>query len=394
MEANPATGLGAVGEVSAPAPLLTAAYLSDKLQQAELLLSYVSQAGIKVDDEVRDGVLQARIASDAGGLTEQTAAKLLMALTTLAAQIRPVTVESLRAFTKRIGARGAIRIYGITAMVIGGLIVGFSLCTFVSKQVAEQIGTDVQSANELAAKLRTELGPSPLINPLSSTVQVGTNGAGKLSQDQVWWGTNQPPPGLSDKDVISDLQQFAATMRQIHGYAKQLKYFVLDFGADPVLAKLTNGPRRLELTPGLELGLADELTQRTEEYQVVRSFATGVREKVTVWYGAIASCLLPVLYALLGAGAYLLRLYESQKNNPAFIGGDRHVARFLTAGIGGLVVGQFNVGQGVSISPFAVAFLVGYAVDAFFAFLEGLLQMFKKPLGHASAAEATPPAEK
>jgi hypothetical protein len=88
---------------------------------------------------------------------------------------------------------------------------------------------------------------------------------------------------------------------------------------------------------------------------------------------------LPVLYALLGTVAYLLRLYEEQFKNRVLIAGDKHVARLLIAGIGGLVVGQFNnVTQGITISPFAVAFLVGYAVDVFFTFLEGLLQMFKR----------------
>jgi hypothetical protein len=32
--------------------------------------------------------------------------------------------------------------------------------------------------------------------------------------------------------------------------------------------------------------------------------------------------------------------------------------------------------------PFALAFLVGYAVDVFFTFLEGLLQMFKRNPGN------------
>jgi hypothetical protein len=43
-------------------------------------------------------------------------------------------------------------------------------------------------------------------------------------------------------------------------------------------------------------------------------------------------------------------------------------------------VGLFNysITQGASISPLAIAFLVGYAVDVFFAFLEGLLQAFTK----------------
>ncbi len=56
-------------------------------------------------------------------------------------------------------------------------------------------------------------------------------------------------------------------------------------------------------------------------------------------------------------------------------------ARFLVAAIGGAVVGLFNnftVGQGASIPPLAIAFLVGYAVDVFFTFLEGLLQVFTK----------------
>jgi putative flippase GtrA len=62
-------------------------------------------------------------------------------------------------------------------------------------------------------------------------------------------------------------------------------------------------------------------------------------------------------------------------------------ARFLIAGIGGGVVGLFNnftVTQGASIPPLAIAFLVGYAVDVFFAFLEGLLQTFTRARGGAS----------
>jgi len=97
-----------------------------------------------------------------------------------------------------------------------------------------------------------------------------------------------------------------------------------------------------------------------------------------------------VLYALLGAGAYLLRMFEDQIKSRTLISGDRHVARFLIAGIGGLVVGLFsNVTQGISFSPFAVAFLVGYAADVFFTFLEGMLQIFKRGAGKPGS-QATP----
>ena len=70
-------------------------------------------------------------------------------------------------------------------------------------------------------------------------------------------------------------------------------------------------------------------------------------------------------------------------------------ARFLIAGIGGGVVGLFNnftITQGASIPPLAVAFLVGYAVDVFFSFLEGLLQAFTKTKGGVtSPMSSTPP---
>ena len=64
-------------------------------------------------------------------------------------------------------------------------------------------------------------------------------------------------------------------------------------------------------------------------------------------------------------------------------------ARFLIAGIGGGVVGlfnTFNVTQGASIPPLAIAFLVGYAVDVFFSFLESLLQAFTKTKSEVSSS--------
>ena len=375
----------------AAAPLISAKYLSDKLEEAELLLGYASEVGIEVKDEVRDGVLKARIESDGGGVTEQTASNLLSALTTLAVSARPVTIQSLRASLDPTDSRGTIRFYGFMAILVGGIIILFSLLTFLSSSVSEKIKVDIETANGLASKLRAELGPSPSEEPPTTGSVAGAGDTAKFSQDQIWFGPGGPPPGIIDKDVISDLQQFAATMREINGYAKQLQYYVLDFEAHdplkskpPLGSKSSSEPRRsLELLPGLDNRLSQELTDKVKEYQYVRNFGNNIQEKVTVYYGAIATCVLPVLYALLGAGAYLLRMFEDQIKNRTLISGDRHVARFLIAGIGGLVVGLFtNATQGITFSPFAVAFLVGYAVDVFFTFLEGMLQIFKRGSGN------------
>ena len=76
---------------------------------------------------------------------------------------------------------------------------------------------------------------------------------------------------------------------------------------------------------------------------------------------------------------YLLRSFEEQMRTRTFIPSVANSARFLIAAIGGAVVGLFNnftVTQTASLPPLAIAFLVGYAVDVFFSFLEGVLQAF------------------
>jgi hypothetical protein len=50
---------------------------------------------------------------------------------------------------------------------------------------------------------------------------------------------------------------------------------------------------------------------------------------------------------------------------------------------------NFAITQGASVPPLAIAFLVGYGVDVFFAFLEGLIQTFTH--SHETSAPAGKP---
>ena len=188
-------------------------------------------------------------------------------------------------------------------------------------------------------------------------------------------------------------------MRALDTRARQLNWFILRAENDPFGA-LRHDPtklkEKLQLPVPLPLDLSPVANGRIQVYQDVRSFAQSVVDDVSVFYGAITICILPVLYALLGTCAYLLRSFEQDMSNRTFIRAHADSPRFLIAGIGGAVVGLFNnftISQGASIPPLAIAFLVGYAVDVFFSFLEGLIQTFSKSKtgsntrGVASAAE-------
>lgn len=360
-------------EETAPKYLSPPAYFGDALADAERLLKYAAESGIEIDEDTRDHVLEARSAVS-NGWDEKTAANLLAALANLAARLKPVTAESLKACSEYI--LPTVRTYWIVAICLAAVIFPFSLASFVGTAISNTVRTDIATANDLAVKLRTQLGAP------QAGAQVASN-------------ASAPPTGSTDAaTAISELQQFASTMRAIDARARQLNVLVFRAERDP-FASIRKDPTKLHETFELPTGLpnlAEAAANLTKVYQDVRYFGQSLLDDVSFYYGAITVCLLPALYALLGTCAYLLRTLEQQMATRTFTPSGANSARFLIAGIGGAVVGLFNnftIGQGASIPPLAIAFLVGYAVDVFFAFLEGLLQAFTKGPSSPHASDVT-----
>lgn len=333
-------------------------WFDEALEDAELLMKYAAETGVDVDDAIRNDVLEARAAAASRQLEEEATAKMLMALTKLAALLKPVTAESLKAIEG--DCQHQVRnYYWIAAIVLATLITPFSVLSFASSAIATTIKANITEANGLAVKLRAELGPPPSVTaqtPADAVRQVNPN----------------------DAATIADLQLYAGAIRAIDTRARELNGFVLFTERDPLAAK-RGDPKAIHdalQLPAALPNLAQAANDRTVVYQDVRYFAQSVLDDVSVFYGAMTACVLPVLYALLGTCAFLLRSFERQIAAKTFTGsGDW--ARFLIGIIGGAVVGLFNnftIGQGASIPPLALAFVVGYAVDVFFAFLEGMLQ--------------------
>lgn len=349
-------------------------YFKEALEDAEHLLKYAAEIGIDVDSETRSAILHARAVFH-DGWTEDVAAKLLLALTRLAARLKPVTAASLQA--THYETRTTMHTYLVWAIFLSAVIIPSSIATFVTSNISVAIGADIDKANALAVKLGTELGP-----PERTEV------------------------GLTEK--LADLQEYAATVRLIFGRAKRLNNYELPHV--PVPPQLER-PKELAgvepLTPAQKREIADYQKKKfelpvplddlpaarngmTETYQDVRYFAQTIRTDMATFYGAINSCILPILYALLGTCAYLLRSFEDQMSSRTFIPSAANSARFLIAAIGGTVIGLFgNFSQQASVSPLAVAFLVGYAVEVFFAFLEGLIKAFTKSAPASHPAQAT-----
>jgi hypothetical protein len=404
--------------VPSPAFVPPPAYFAEALADAERLLKYAAESGISVDDTTRDAVLQARAASS-GGWTEQAAASLITALTKLAALVKPVTAASLEACQDEIAP--TVRGYLISAICLAVLIVPFSVASFLVSAISTTIRGEIATANDLAVKLDTQTrAPQTAAVPPAVAATATPAAAPKataekrasLSAEPLEQTTPRPhaqfvpcfvpsvpmppaplPQGVNPSEVITELQQYASTIRSIDARARQLNFLVFRIEGDPC-AGIRNKPAALhqvfELPAGLP-NLAQAADERTAVYQEMRYFAQSLLDDTSFFYGAITICILPALYALLGTCAYLLRNFEQQMTARTFIPSKANSARFLIAGIGGAVVGLFNnftITQGASVPPLAIAFLVGYGVDVFFAFLEGMLQTFTR-----NATTPSPPAK-
>jgi hypothetical protein len=247
--------------------------------------------------------------------------------------------------------------------------------SFVASAACETIRSDIVAANALAVSLHGRT----------------------LSPEAEQGSAQEPrPPNV---DELKNLQQFAATMRDIALRARTLSSFdwIDGFGigrhprapGQPATAGATSFDEQLQLPVPVKdaSGTARRLVT---VYQRVRANAQNIQEDVSTSFGALAICVLPMLYALLGGCAYLARRYEGQLKARQFTGAESPWVRIIIAIIGGLVVGlfaKFSGGDGLVLPPLAIAFMVGYGADAFFVFLDGILQMVWRQKNSARAPQ-------
>ena len=351
------------------------------LDDAELLLKYAADSGHEVSPETRMKVLRARVLRDTNPdqWDQQVLADLLAGLTELAQKVAPVTARSLREYYRvRDSGRVASFRYLRWTIVLAFIVVLVSVGTFVTSSLSKEMSDEITRANGLAVKLQTEIGPPPASD-------------------------------VGAKDVVTDLQEYAATVRSLFAHSRWLNWFVFRTVDIPLtLQDVSSGAseqskeeraRYLKEKFELPVGIPDSQAARdqmTTTYQDVRYYASKIISDVSIVYGAISTCILPMLYALLGTCAYLLLNYEDKLNSRTYIPSSGDSARFVVAAIGGVVLGLFSnvvVSDKASIPPLGLAFLVGYAVDVFFALLNGVVNSFTRisAAGAPGTAQAAAP---
>ena len=356
------------------------------LNDAEELLKYLAEVGKEVDADIIKKILVARDAVTTKAVTEDVRANFYSAFTKLSTICGDVTARTIRNCSAPETLRALAR-NQIIAVVLTLAIATMSVITFVTDDMSKKILAGIDAGNQYAATLRAGLSDDKG-NPVKLD-------PGYAKIDPCTQLAKEPNPGdpvVRSVDDVTRLQALASTNRDLIGRALKLNWVIRHWECDPFHfdkcneqdgneAALTPAERarriadlntRLQINPSI-LNYTAEVLCKIQTFQQVRTFASNVQADYASMIGAITAFALPILYAWLGAFAYRLRAFGETIRHKTYHPSFADSARMITAVIAGAIVGLFNPSQGISLSPLATAFLVGYGVELFFRFLDTLI---------------------
>lgn len=393
------------------------------------LLDYAADQGIDVKPPVAKDIADARAAYARGKWNPEHEEKLYAAKMLLASAIQPVTLYTLSAATIH-KAKKMTRFYFWWTIALVTIIVPVSMLAFVDAGLSNKGKDLIEQNDRIAQDLHDELqnhriafmkGGGRLLAASAETASPASGASAKVvkassthaasdvvdaSDTDTTWTKSDPalsysvtPEALTIK---RNLQEFARNTRQLYEETQWLSKLTLhgyvNSYQSPWMVSGTTRRTNLELTiPLLDPLDSDSLkiamdTDRNKlaaseypvsdgmvklaVYQDIRAMAQDTQRASDIAWGAATSYLLPVLYAVLGTLAFILRELAAQTSKRTFYPTYSRFAnrtRLITAIIVGAVIGLFGSlwsSHLAAVSPLAIAFLAGYGADTFFSFLD------------------------
>lgn len=404
-------------DTSAPGDVITATPLFlQSLSDAEELLSYAANTGRfpleadagkgSIKHWVIEGIINARASVERKRLTREATSAFWASFADLSRITSPVTAESLRA-----SARNPIRALQATVLVLASVVIVTSIFFFMNSSIATQVTQLMEEQNSAALRLWSHVqyykdaDAAPDRAPGASPASVRTGGGGATA-GRAFAAATQPTAAtvarVTPEELFGEVVEFSRRSSWLRETAWRLNnYFIppglrintapIDFGEGH-----PEGMTALNVRPTIRTvsEIADEAINQIVLYQQVRNFSQAAYKTDAMVYAGITNYLLPAVYALLGATLYGLRRYAGLVRQKAYLKSSANSARYFIALIGGVVIGLFGslLPESAPVPPLAIAFLVGYAVEAFFSRLDGFIERMRGSSGAAQPAQVAEPA--
>ncbi|WP_026998902.1 hypothetical protein [Eisenibacter elegans] len=325
--------------------------LQEALLRAEMLLAHASEQGVEIHDDLTRKVVRAKYLEKTQNWSEEEESEFWIAYRKIAKSIHPVTINSLLAaiekrelprlglwgmmgFTTKITlAQRAVQRYTYWALFFLFLMLVVQIFFLIGSTILSNIkerDKQIQQLEEMASRLKDNVSEVERIN----------TDIDKISTER-------------EKNII-------------------------------MLARWQSVINRLILdSKPYDLSIFEERQRvRAASFRRINNLSTEVEQAAIHPLMIIGSYILPLLYGLLGAYAYVLRVLSEEIKHQTYSRESdiKYQLRVRLGALAGLVVGILTVtGEESfmvsisSLSPVALAFIAGYSIEFVFTLVDRLI---------------------
>jgi hypothetical protein len=332
------------------------------LDQVAALLEFGAQSGKDIPEAVALTIAQSWEARSNSVWTPQVSAAFWSAYNRVCVALKPVSLDTLSAnqmnvprwwlpFWRRAGdtsmskraAGNYLSIMVVSLLVSIGLQFVVSTSTTLQKEIDDILAANEKVVEKISSQLTT----------LAVTV------ADKAADDFSTLSLSAEQKTLVDA-VKAEFQQIWFGLDRTSTKLKLLTYLTT---AGMVPVDFTQG----SLTPRNNL---NDFNADVLSYYESRRYIISVQETAGFSTKIINFTLLPLLLGIVGSSAYVTRLISDQIKDTTFSSTSpvRHQVRVALGALAGVIVGFGWVGGAASLSPLALAFGAGYAIEPGFCY--------------------------
>ncbi|MEA3450499.1 MAG: hypothetical protein U9Q83_01195 [Bacteroidota bacterium] len=343
--------------------------VKDALQNAELVLYYISEVGVDAQKSDIETITKAKEKLENDEWSSDIEVDFWIAYRNLTVLIEPVSVDSLKASQERVIKKPnffqklfKLKIQNTLALRIVRFYTVFAVLTMILMLVLHiyfSIGTirlnRIQSADERIDNISVQLDEMALI--IGTSVNLSADQKRQRLQDELFKVNTERNSNISLlKEWVEFVQHF----------------FLLGTAEEDAVNENTGnddtedaepGPPNFPVNPGEMLNKNIEVIQQAQNYVLI-----------------IGLYILPLFYGLLGAMTYVLRDLSNQTLKMQYKkeSNINHILRLILGTIAGLAVGVFwgDIKQQDSfiivrsLGPLIVAYLSGMTVEYIFSAIE------------------------
>ena len=338
------------------------------------VLRFAAENRQDLDTNIVAQITAALDAKEANTWDQNTATTFWDAYRQLCVLIQPVTVDSLRATREPLAApnwqvwrlgdslarRSATR-YLTLLIVLLVLAVTLGFLASIQTKLVTEVEKLISSGDELTEKMVAEVDSLDTVigtRKFSEVTKPGQQGG--ISNDQIKMISALKSQLTQEDHLITQMLQKTQALVRISSFGFR-RY---DYGEG-------------NFTPPDDL---DAVRVGIQNYYQSREVLTKILLQKSIITNIITTTILPIVLGLMGACAYVVRLISDQIKDNTFSTTSpvRHTVRIALGGLAGVVIGfagMINLG---SLSPSALAFIAGYAIEPVFSTLDGIAAKFRQ----------------